>query len=80
MLQCRLLGHRVRFVADGARLRWYCERGCVAEGDRDYASAEDARRYARALDRDPRTDLGRRAPPFALLPLRLAHRLRARRG
>jgi hypothetical protein len=79
MLHCRLLGHRVRFVAEGAQLRWYCERGCGAEGTRDYANAEDARRYARALDRDPRADLGRRAPPFALLPLRLAHRLRARR-
>jgi hypothetical protein len=79
MLRCRALGHRVRFVADGAQLRWYCERGCGVLGTRDYASAEDARRYARALDRDRRADLGRRAPPFGLLPLRLAHRLRARR-
>jgi len=78
MLRCRLLGHRVRFVADGPQLRWCCERGCGAQGTRDYTSAEDARRYARALDRDPGADLGRRAPPFGLLPLRLAHRLRTR--
>jgi hypothetical protein len=79
MLRCRALGHRLRFVADGAQLRWYCERGCGAHGTREYVSEEDARRYARALDRDPRADLGRRALPFALFPLRLAHRLRARR-
>jgi hypothetical protein len=79
MLRCRALGHRFRFVADGGRLHWYCERGCGAYGTRDYASADDARRYAHALDRDPRDDLGRRAPPFGLLPLWLADRLRARR-
>ena len=78
MLRCRTLGHRLRFVADGPQLRWYCERGCGAQGTRDYATADDARRYARALDRDPRDDLGRRAPPFGLLPLRFAQRLRRR--
>ena len=71
MLRCRLLGHRYRFRADGATMRWECERGCgEAGGSKRYASARDARRYASALDRDPRDGIGRRAP-LGLLPLRM---------
>ena len=78
MLACRLLGHRPRFWSEGPVLRWECERGCGLSGEKRYANAADAARYARAFDREDRADLGRRAP-LALLPLRLARRRRARR-
>ena len=78
MLRCRLFGHRVRFSADGTRMRWRCARGCGFEGSKEYASAADARRYARALDREDREDLGRRAPLLGMFPLRLWRRLSRR--
>jgi hypothetical protein len=76
MLRCRALDHRYRFVADGTVVRWHCSRCGAALGARHYATAAAAERYARTLDRSAREDLGRRAPPFALLPLRLVRRLR----
>jgi hypothetical protein len=79
MLRCRLLGHRFRFSADGETMRWECQRGCGAGGSKRYQAAEDAQRYARALDREDRDDLGRRAPLIGLLPLRIARALRQRR-
>ena len=79
MLRCRLLGHRYRFSSDGSTMRWTCERGCGAGGEKPYPSAESAERYARAFDREDRHELGRRAP-VGLLPLRVIraviHRLR----
>lgn len=72
MVSCRLLGHRFRFSAEGATMRWRCERGCGAGGEKRYESAAAASRYAAALDQDPSEGLGRRAPLFGLLPLRLA--------
>jgi hypothetical protein len=82
MLRCRLLGHRFRFTNEGDVMRWRCERGCDAGGEKRYATADDAQRYARAFDREDREDLGRRAPLVGLLPLRLlrAWRDRRRRG
>jgi hypothetical protein len=80
MLRCRLLGHRFRFSSEGATMRWRCERGCGAGGEKRYASAADAARYARAFDREDSQDLGRRAPFFGLLPLRIARALRRRDG
>ena len=77
MLRCGLLGHRLRFTAEGKELRWDCARGCGAGGTRRYERDEDARRYASALSRGHRAD-HRRALPFALLPLRLASRRRGR--
>jgi hypothetical protein len=73
MLACRVLGHRWRFSADGELMRWGCERGCGAGGEKRYASAEEAARYARAFDREDRDDVGHR-PLLSLLPLRLARR------
>src|SRR5256885_2339121 len=32
MLACRLLGHRYRFRAEGATMRWECARACGAGG------------------------------------------------
>jgi hypothetical protein len=54
-------------------MRWQCERECGLEGEKTYASAADARRYADAFDRSDRDDLGRRAP-LSLTPLRLVRR------
>jgi hypothetical protein len=79
MLRCQLLGHRLRFTADGTNMRWECQRGCGAGGSKQYASAEEAARYARGLNREDRQDLGRRAPLVGLLPLRVARLLRHRR-
>jgi hypothetical protein len=59
-------------------MRWECERGCRAGGVKRYPSAEDAQRCAHAFDRGDRQDLGRRAPLFGLLPLRLARAFRER--
>lgn len=77
MLSCRVLGHRWRFSAAGATMRWECTRGCGAGGEKAYENAERATRYAQALDREDRDDLGRR-PLLSLLPLGLARR--SRRG
>jgi hypothetical protein len=78
VLSCRLLGHRYRFDAEGATMRWTCERGCGAEGSKEYASADEAARFAAAFDRDDRDELGRRAPPLGMFPLRLWWNLRRR--
>jgi hypothetical protein len=79
MLVCRVLGHHHRFHADGVWLRWHCDRCGQSLGARRYASAALAERYAGALEREPRVPSGRRAPPFALFPLRLASRRLGRR-
>ncbi len=68
---CRLLGHRIAFVADGPVLRWSCERDCGTEGHKTYASAADAVRYATAFNRRDSDAVGKRAPLIGLLPLRL---------
>jgi hypothetical protein len=76
MLGCRVFGHRYRFSADGAVMRWDCERCGNAGGEKDYPSAAEARRYARAFDYDQQRDsTGKRAPLFGLLPLRLGRKL-----
>jgi hypothetical protein len=75
--RCRLLGHRFRFTSEATTMRWQCERGCGAQGAKRYPSAEDARRYAGAFDREDRQDVGRRAP-LGLLPLRLLRAARRR--
>jgi len=74
MLGCALTGHRLRFQADGTTMIWRCER-CAESGSKQYASAADAARYARAFDREDRDDTGRRAPLIGMLPLRIWHRL-----
>jgi hypothetical protein len=79
MLACRTLGHRYRFAASGAAMSWTCERCGHVGGEKEYASAEEAARYARAFDREDRDDLGRRAPLVAGLPLRALRLLRKRR-
>jgi hypothetical protein len=78
VLRCRLAGHRFRFATEGATMSWRCERGCGTGGSKTYATAADARRYARAFDREDRSELGRRAPFLGLLPLRLYWTLRRR--
>lgn len=71
MLACRVFGHRPRFRADGTTMRWECERGCGAGGEKTYPTAAQAAPYARAFDREDRADLGRRPPLVGLLPLRI---------
>jgi hypothetical protein len=80
MLRCRLIGHRFRFSSDGDTLLWQCRRGCGASGTKRYATPADASLFARAFDREDRQDFGRRAPFFALFPLRLFIRQRKGRG
>ena len=77
-LSCRVLGHRYRFAAEGATMRWSCQRCGTAGGEKTYASAAEAARYARAFDREDREDLGRRAPLVAGLGLRALRLLRRR--
>ena len=76
MIVCRILGHQYRFEADGRMMYWTCQRGCGARGEKVYATPADARRYATALDRRDRDDIGRRAPLVGLLPLRIWRALR----
>ena len=75
-MRCGMVGHRYRFRADGAVMRWSCERGCGAGGSKRYADPATASRYAAAFDREDRADLGRRAPVLGLLPLWLWRALR----
>ncbi len=79
MQRCRVLGHRYRFATSGSTMTWSCERGCGAGGLKEYASAEEASRYARAFDRRETDDLGRRAPLLGMFPLRIARAV-SRRG
>ena len=78
MLRCCVFGHRYRFSASGTEMRWACGRCGHAGGVKEYATPEDAGRFAAAFDREDRQDLGRRAPLIGLLPLRLARMLRRR--
>lgn len=80
MLMCKVLGHRPTFWAEGSTMRWECERGCgEVEGSKTYASAADAERYAKALDKRDNEDIGKRAPLLGLLPLRIWRWFRDRR-
>ena len=79
MTACRVLGHRFRFSAEGTTMRWECERGCGAGGAKEYASADEAARYARAFDREDSAELGRRAPFLGMFPLRFWWFLKNRR-
>jgi hypothetical protein len=78
VLGCRVFGHRYRFSAEGATMRWTCERGCGAGGSKEYASPAEASSFAAAFDREDRDELGRRAPILGMFPLRVWHSLRRR--
>ena len=75
MLACRVFGHRYRFGSEGATMRWACERGCGAGGEKEYPTAAEARHFATAFDFDQRDSTGKRAPLFGLLPLRIGRKL-----
>ncbi len=79
MLRCRLLGHRFRFTAEDRTMTWRCARACGAGGAKSYPTAADAGRYAAALDHRDTDDLGHRAPPLGMFPLRIARALRQSR-
>jgi hypothetical protein len=72
---CRVYGHRPRFWAEGSTLRWECDRDCDHGGCREYATDDDARRLAVALDVEDRDKLGTRSL-LSMAPLRLARRRR----
>lgn len=59
-------------------MRWKCERCGDALGAKEYASADEARRYAAAFNKRDTDDLGKRAPLVGLLPLRLWRAARRR--
>ena len=73
MRTCSVLGHDYRFSADGRTMRWSCERCGGEGGSKTYASAAEAQRYARALDRRDADAVGKR-PLLSLLPLWLARK------
>jgi hypothetical protein len=77
MSRCGLLGHRYRFTSEGATMHWRCSR-CGDSHSKAYETAAEAERFAHAFDREDRDDLGRRAPLFGLLPLRLVRALKRR--
>lgn len=60
-------------------MSWSCARGCGAGGRKRYGSSEEAARYAAALDREDRSEVGRRAPLLGMFPLRIAHAFSRRR-
>lgn len=72
-----MFGHRYRFSATGAVMRWECQRGCGAGAgaSKTYPSPAAARHYASAFDREDRDQLGRRAPLLGMVPLRIWHKL-----
>ena len=78
MLACRVLGHRPRYRAEAATMRWECARGCGMTGSKCYPTAEHAGRFAAALNRVDRAALGRR-PLLSLMPLALLDRARRAR-
>ena len=78
MLRCRLLGHRFRFGADGATMRWRCERGCGAGGEKRYSTVAEAERYARGFERERAGTAGETA--LGALPVRLLRSIRGRGG
>jgi hypothetical protein len=69
-LSCSLFGHRLRFAAADAVMRWECERCGGARGEKAYESPQLAARYAAALAVDPRGAAHRR-PLVSALPLAL---------
>jgi hypothetical protein len=75
---CTVFGHRYRFTAEGATMRWTCARCGLLGGEKVYGSAAEAARFAAAFDREDRDDLGRRAPLVGLFPLRLWRAWRSR--
>jgi hypothetical protein len=76
---CAVFGHQVNFWAEGETMHWACERECGFGGSKEYPDAVTARRYATALDRNERDDLGRRAP-LSLTPMRLVRRFSRQRA
>ena len=78
MLRCRVAGHRFRFIADGATMRWTCERGCGSGGEKIYDTPADAARYASAFDREDGQRSTAHVTP-STFPLWLARRLVGRR-
>ncbi|HET9186479.1 MAG TPA: hypothetical protein VFN80_00880 [Acidothermaceae bacterium] len=79
-MACTVFGHRYRFTAQGATMRWECQRGCGAGGHKQYGSEADARRYAQGLDVEDDAEVGRRAPLLGMFPLRVYRALRNRRS
>jgi hypothetical protein len=76
MLGCRVFGHRYRFSTEGATMHWQCQRCGHPGGSKEYASPEEATRFAEAFDREDSEQLGRNKFLVSLVPLRLFRRYR----
>ncbi|HEX4521851.1 MAG TPA: hypothetical protein VH063_20015 [Gaiellaceae bacterium] len=71
MVRCRLLGHHYRFDVEDRTMEWGCARCGAPGGQKAYASADEAARFAEAFNQEDSAGLGRRAPLIGLFPLRL---------
>lgn len=71
MWKCRLLGHEVRFRAQGPTMSWACARCGGQSGSKTYGSAEEAQKFVAAFDHRDSDDIGQRAPFLGMFPLRL---------
>jgi hypothetical protein len=77
MLACRVLGHRIHFSADGATLRWRCDRDCGEGGEKTYASAAEAQGFARAFNKRD-SDKVADHPTLSTIPVWIVRKLRGR--
>ncbi|MCW2968493.1 MAG: hypothetical protein JWM71_2265 [Solirubrobacteraceae bacterium] len=59
-------------------MRWACGRCGGAGGEKRYATAEEATRFAAAFDREDSSNVGNH-PTLSTLPLWVAHKLRGNR-
>jgi hypothetical protein len=67
VLRSRLVGHRFRFSSDGATMRWTCQHGCGAGGEKQYPTIAQARHA------DLRVTLLGATQQRLLRPIGLAH-------
>lgn len=76
-LACRIVGHRWRFTADAATMRWDCARCGEPGGSKVYASPRHAAHYASAFEGE--RERGERRFLLGAAPLWLWRRLRRAR-
>ena len=75
-LACRVVGHQWRFAAEARTMMWSCARCGEVGGIKEYGTAAEARKYARAFDSEPAR--GERRFLLGAAPLWLWRKLRRR--